>query len=544
MFRKVRLTLALFFWLGVTLLFMDFTGIAQHYLGWMAKVQFLPAVLALNILVILALIILTLLMGRVYCSVVCPLGVMQDFIAWVSKHQLFRKNKRAKLANRYNYSPEKKFMRWSALIFFVVLMVLGLNSAAVLIAPYSAYGRIATNLMQPIYLWFNNQAAAVAEHYDNYTFYSVETYFHGAISLGVSITTLLVIGILAWRSGRTWCNTICPVGTLLGAFSRFSLFRMQIDEERCSGCTLCNRNCKASCIDLDHLKIDGSRCVVCGDCIDVCKSGAMDYRFWRFWKRNGKSPQSTPDEVKPLDNLKKTQNRKSEEHQKGDVSRREFVSLLALTATAAATAQVEKTTDGGLAIIEDKVAPHRETSLTPPGSLSARNFYQHCTACQLCIAECPNHVLRPSSSMAHLMTPEMEYERGYCRPECNNCSQVCPTGAIRPITIEERTATQIGHAVWIKENCIPVADGKPCGNCARHCPAAAIIMVPLDKTLTQNDDMQWMDKNGNILKSNEILMVPAIDAEFCIGCGACENLCPARPFSAIYVEGHANHKEI
>jgi len=189
-------------------------------------------------------------------------------------------------------------------------------------------------------------------------------------------------------------------------------------------------------------------------------------------------------------------------------------------------AQVKTKMDGGLAEIEDKVAPERKTPLTPPGSLSARHFQQHCTGCQLCVAQCPNQVLRPSTGLLTLMQPTMSYERGYCRPECHRCSEVCPTGAIRPISLEEKSSTQIGHAVWVKKNCVVITDEVECGHCARVCPTGAIQMVPLDA------EDEWSPR------------VPAVNEAVCIGCGACENLCPARPFSAIYVEGHEAHKYV
>lgn len=151
---------------------------------------------------------------------------------------------------------------------------------------------------------------------------------------------------------------------------------------------------------------------------------------------------------------------------------------------------------------------------------------QHCTACQLCVSACPNDVLRPSQSLDTFMQPTLSYERGYCRPECTKCSEVCPAGAILKIDKAEKSSIQIGHAVWVKENCIPLTDKQECGNCARHCPAEAISMIPSEV--------------GN----PESLKIPAINTEKCIGCGACENLCPARPFSAIYVEGHEHHRMI
>ena len=180
--------------------------------------------------------------------------------------------------------------------------------------------------------------------------------------------------------------------------------------------------------------------------------------------------------------------------------------------------------DGGLAVIEEKKIPARAAAIVPPGAWSSRHFLQHCTACQLCVSVCPNEVLRPSGDLMKLMQPEMSYERGYCRPECTKCSEVCPAGAIRPISLAEKSSIQIGHAVWIKDNCIPLTDGVECGNCARHCPTGAIQMVPSEEG------------------DPESLKIPVINTERCIGCGACENLCPSRPFSAIYVEGHLEHR--
>lgn len=124
------------------------------------------------------------------------------------------------------------------------------------------------------------------------------------------------------------------------------------------------------------------------------------------------------------------------------------------------------------------------------------------------------------------MQPEISYERGYCRPECNDCSQVCPTGAIHPITAADKSSTQIGHAVWIKANCVSLTDGVKCDNCTRHCPTGAIQMIVAEPEKEASPQ------------------IPAINTERCIGCGACENLCPARPFSAIYVEGHERHRII
>ena len=505
MLKKLIITLATIFFVGITLMFLDFTGTLHHWLGWMAKVQFLPAVLALNIVIILVLLVLTLVFGRIYCSVICPLGIFQDLVA-----RLRRKK------NKYSYSKAISWLRYTMLGIMVVALVAGIGSVVQLLAPYSAYGRIATMIFQPIGKFGNNLLASVAERIDSYAFYRTEVLVPAmGVVLIVAVATALLVGILAWRNGRTYCNTICPVGTVLSFFARFSWFKIRFDEDKCRNCSLCTKNCKAACIDFKTRTVDYSRCVVCGNCIDKCKFGALSY------VGGYKSTKVSVNNDNNSDSAGKAANTDSTV----DAGKRSFL-LSAALATTAAMAQDKKKVDGGLAVIEDKVAPERQTPITPPGSVSARNMAQHCTACQLCVSECPNQVLRPSNSLSSFMQPVMSYELGYCRPECTRCADVCPTGAIHSIAKEQKSSTQIGHAVWIKKNCIPLTDGVECGNCARHCPVGAIEMVP-----SNPDD-------------EESAYVPAVNESRCIGCGACENLCPARPFSAIYVEGHEVHKEV
>ncbi len=490
MLRKLRIIAATIFFALITLLFLDFTGTLHAWFGWLAKIQFLPAVMALNVGVIVLLVALTLLFGRVYCSVICPLGVMQDVIAWMGK-----KSKK----NRYTYSPAKSYLRYGVLALFVVLMVAGFASIAILVAPYSAFGRIAQNLFAPLYAWGNNLLAYFAERADSYTFYSTDVVIGSIGTFAVVAVTFVVVAVLAWRNGRTYCNTICPVGTVLGALSRFSLLKPVIDTDKCINCNICSKNCKAACIDIPNHAIDYSRCVTCMNCIEKCPKNAISY--------TRRSAAKTA-EAKPAAET--------------NTARRNFLIGAGLVAAEAVRAQ-EMRGDGGFAVILDKQAPDRENPLTPPGSRSFRNLTQHCTGCQLCVAVCPTKVLRPSADLKSFMQPTMSYEQGYCRPECNKCSQVCPAGAIKPITVEEKSSIQIGHAVWVKKNCIVVADDVDCGNCERHCPTKAITMVPLDPA------------------NPESRKIPTVNDSLCIGCGACENLCPSRPFSAIYVKGYQNH---
>lgn len=432
-----------------------------------------------------------------YCSVICPLGVFQDVVSWFS-------GRRKKKKYRFSYSPAVSWLRYGVLGVFIIAMIVGIGSVVALLAPYSSYGRIVSNLFAPVYQWGNNVLAYFAERSDSYAFYETSVWLKSLPTFIIAAVTFVVLVVLAWRNGRTYCNTICPVGTALGFFSRYSLFRPEIDAEKCTNCSLCSRKCKAACINYKDYRIDYSRCVTCMDCIDSCKHGAISYKY-RFGKK----------EIKETSETGNTNN-----------ARRSFLTGMGLVLVSSAVKAQEKKVDGGLAVILDKKVPARTTPLVPPGAKGIRNMRTHCTGCQLCVSVCPNQVLRPSTKLETLMQPEMSYERGYCRPECTKCSEVCPAGAILKLTPADKSATQIGHAVWVEKNCVPLRDKVACGNCARHCPTGAITMVPSDA-----DDA-------------DSLKIPVVNVERCIGCGACENLCPARPFSAIYVEGHEQHRTI
>ncbi|MDE7148595.1 MAG: 4Fe-4S binding protein [Duncaniella sp.] len=286
MLKKIRQTLAVIFLALITLLFLDFTGTVHAWFGWMAKIQFLPAVLALNLGVVAGLVVLTLILGRVYCSVICPLGVMQDVFARFGR--MARKN-------RYSYSPAKNALRILMLALMAVALIAGIGSVVALLAPYSAYGRIVQSLLSPLWMWGDNLLASWAERSGSYAFYSVDIWLKSVGTLAVAATTFVILGVLAWRNGRTYCNTVCPVGTILGVLSKYSLFRPVIDTSKCNGCGLCARNCKSACIDSRNHRIDYSRCVSCMDCIDKCHKGAIAYTLRRSDKTTAKLREERPD---------------------------------------------------------------------------------------------------------------------------------------------------------------------------------------------------------------------------------------------------------
>lgn len=456
--KYIRIILASLMLAGITALLLDTTGLLHHWLGWMPKVQLLPSILALNVIIVVSVLVVTLLIGRFYCAVVCPLGIFQDLFIWA--HKLVFGKKRP-----YRYHKPANWLRYTVLILFIIAMLVGMNSLAVLIAPYSAYARMVTGLHS------------------------------SGIVQWVAIATLVVIGLMSFTMGRLWCNAVCPVGTLLSLVSRFRLFGIRIDADKCVGCRKCEHGCKAMCIDIDNHRVDHSRCVDCWNCIAQCPTSAINLRYTMHPDGDGKTV---------------------------DHSRRKFVATTVAVGTAIAVEAQEQKMDGGLAVLIGRQVPERKVPLKPFGARSLANFSSRCIACQLCVSQCPEKILRPSTKLETLMQPEMKYTDGYCRTACTRCSEVCPAGAILPIDKEEKTSISIGRAIVLTDNCLSATGNAQCGACARHCPAAAISMVT---------DVAGCQR-------------PVVNEALCLGCGACEYYCPARPMTAIYVEGREVHAEL
>lgn len=262
--RKLRICLATVSLLLTTLLFLDFTGTITRIAGWLAKIQFVPALLALSAFALVT-VVLTLLAGRVYCSIVCPLGIMQDVVIFFRK--LFGK----KFFCSYPAGKEldiRRYLRIGFLGMFVGGGFLGLHF--VWLEPYSIYGRIVSFLISPVYRAGNNQLAAWSAENSNFLFYAVENTlpFVGGIVLSISFLAVIV-ALTLWK-GRLWCNTVCPVGTVLGFLARFSFFKIKINSSSCVKCGACEKICRAQCIDVANGKVDFSRCVGCYDCSAVC----------------------------------------------------------------------------------------------------------------------------------------------------------------------------------------------------------------------------------------------------------------------------------
>lgn len=508
MLRTIRIILAIIVLSAITILFTDITGMTSP-LGFLTKWQLIPAVLALNAIALACLTAGTLIFGRVYCSVLCPLGIMQDGIIFFRRRFAGSKRRRPGM---FKYRPESKALRYTFLATFAILLAIALiglipASFAGLLDPYSIFGRISGQLGMLIGRPLWGYGAAVAADHGSVVLDAVPS--AAAVSAAVLVIAaiqLMTVGSMAWSSGRSYCNTVCPVGTLLGLLSRFSLLRPYIDTDKCNNCGTCGRHCKSQCIDTKAHTIDYSRCVVCMDCIDSCRQGAVSYTLRR----------RTPAKNTPA-------------NARTDGGRRAFIATALAAGAAGVASAADKVTDGGLAPVRQKQQRDGINRSVPCGAISLRHLRSHCTACQLCITACPNGVLKPSTGLDGFMQPRMRFTNGWCRPECTACSEVCPTGALTPVDGITKASTKTGTAVVDAAACISAAYGQTCGNCARHCPAGAIAMVRGD--------------NGN--------MRPSVDAQRCIGCGSCEYHCPSGVVSqlsaktaAIYVEGLDQHRTI
>ena len=285
----------------------------------------------------------------------------------------------------------------------------------------------------------------------------------GGFTLG-AVLPLAVIALLAVWKKRIYCTTVCPVGTLLGLIAKYGVFRLEI-VGKCVKCGKCATVCPAGCIDPKTGTVDNERCVRCMNCVLACPLGGISFARHKA-------------NAVPM-----------------DVSRRTFlIHGGVLIAGLAAGAVLAKTSMAKLSEFAKRF------KFLPPGAGDAERFAAKCTACQLCTANCPAKIIVPAPGGDGPVS--LDLSRGACRFDCNRCSQLCPTGAILPLTLAAKQRTKIAEAKFHPQHCIVFQEGEECGKCAGVCPVHAITLR----------------KNGSPRPVNTVL---------CIGCGACQNVCPA-----------------
>lgn len=497
--KYVRVIVSVAAFAMLTALFADFGMEIPSVAAWLAKVQLLPAAMAFSLTTFVIWLLLTLIFGRIYCSSVCPLGVFQDFFARLPRLG------RVSPGWHYHYSPPLTRLRQISLFIVVISILLGVSAVYSLLDPYSIYGRFCLNIVRPLWAWILNLWTVV----DGAP--QMRIAFASVLGLVISMVTMTVIAVIAFRNGRTFCNTVCPVGTTLSFISRYSVFRIDINTDRCIQCRNCEHRCKASCIDLTSHVVDTSRCVVCFDCLTDCPNDAISYTYTRhqlsiplMMKAKGTvaGPAAgiTDGSVRMLD-------------------RRRFLSA----GLVAAAVPVVTKAASAVGKVEDLTVSRAHKGLlpvTPPGVRTRREFLDRCTSCGLCVDRCPQKVIKASLDeygLLRAMHPVMDYDASWCEYNCTLCTNLCPTSALHPLTVAEKHRSRNGLARVDRSACISYADGVKCGACSRRCPSGAITMTDPS------------DGSGPF---------PVVDSDKCIGCGACQYVCPVEG-KAIRVGGIA-----
>ena len=492
--RRLRILLSSLVLVCFILVFVDFRNIIpSEYINSLLYLQFAPSFLKFIDLGTIAaagfvfILILTLLTGRTYCSFLCPLGIGQDLFSRIGGR--FRRKFR-----RYGYKKPHTVLRYGLLaITLIVTMIWGIQMI-ILLDPYSIFGRFMTFFGKPVVILLNNFFAGILGRFDMYTLSHITIKGYPLLAYSIPVAFFLLIGVLSFTKGRLYCNTICPVGTLLGLISKISLLRIKFDRESCSRCGRCAIKCKSSCIDFLKHDVDVSRCVSCFNCINACPDKALSYGFVDLKKK-----EHTTDE-----------------------SKRKFVaaSMLMLFGTNRISKAQEKSVPKPTK--DSTVKEDRKLYVCPPGGTSIEEFNKNCTACSLCISACPNGVLEPAVreyGFSGMMQPVMNYHKSFCTYNCVVCTEICPTYALKPLVLEAKKLTQLGKVIFIKDNCIVKTEKTACGACSESCPTKAVYMIPYEGTL----------------------VIPEVNDEICIGCGHCEFACPTTPYKAIFVDGNAVH---
>lgn len=405
---KIRFTLALIiFILAATGIFGIFYGIKIFDLQFMPLLQRVIADFSVIALILFLIIAgLTFFCGRIYCSLFCPLGILQEITGFI-KQKLIKKQCREQI----NF-PLKYFI--AAIVWGILLG--GSTIAIKYIDPYTIFGSAMTGTI-----------------------------------FGITAVVLVIIAVLL--KDRIFCTNFCPVGTILGLISKISLNKIYISEV-CVSCGQCERNCPSGCINSKEKKVDNETCIKCLKCLEVCPKGGIKF---------GIAPKKDV---------------------KFSIKRRQLI--IAGTALALFGSMIKAGIE-----IKDKIVEKLKDVILPPGAVNKETFFNKCLNCNLCVENCPQKILVKANDEYGAV--HIDYSKGVCDYNCHKCSEVCPSGAIKKLTLEEKQKTRIAMAMINEDKC------SQCGECVKACPVHAIIK-----------------ENGK---------PPVLNAMKCIGCGNCKKTC-------------------
>jgi polyferredoxin len=304
---------------------------------------------------------------------------------------------------------------------------------------------------------------------------------------------------------RFWCRVLCPLGALLGVMARFSLFGMEKDHEKCTDCDLCLVHCQGADSPQGGVKWRQDECHMCFNCEDACPEDVIKFRFLPGLRSATRQP---------------------------DTVRRTTVASVAAGAVMIPVARAADALD----------ANYDERVIRPPGSVGEREFLERCIRCAECMKVCPNNALHPAffeAGIEGVWTPILIPRIGYCEHSCVLCGDVCPTGAIQKITEEQKLGIDqkpisIGTAFFDKGRCLPWSMATPCIVCEEFCPTSPKAIWVEETSVPKRESEPREDGKEPPMTSIEVQR-PNVDPTLCIGCGACEKVCPVQDDPAVYV---------
>jgi len=473
---------------------------------WLAA-HAVPAAMLLSLIVIA----MTVILGRIFCGWVCPLGTIHD----VTGRLFDRWQQRGRRAGHWS---RWQLAKYYLLIGMLVMAVLGGHWVCIF-DPIVLLYRTTTVALLPGAQWAVEEGSTAIWQSDPgigplrltsvsepaYAFYrdNVRVIENQAF-LGSGLIVVLFVGILLLNGYRRrfWCRYLCPLGALLGFLAWRPMLRRIVRQEACNECDLCRMACHGAAAEAPGDRWKPSECLSCFNCTNSCSRDALSFQWTWPWR---KMPGS-----EPLDLSRRT----------ALVAGIGGLLTLCLMRSTAQSSRLRSQPKLKRGLMYDPKL------IRPPGARPEREFLERCTACGLCMKICPTGGLQPAiteAGLEGLWTPRLVPRIGYCDYECNLCAQVCPTEAIELLTVEEKQKCKIGLASFDTTRCIPYAYGQNCMVCEEHCPVPdkAIYFI----------EVEIQDRNGQ----RKMVKQPHVDADLCTGCGICENKCVFKDRPAIRV---------